>query len=357
MSTQASEPILEFGDEENKALLDFFPQGVVAMDMESTGLSPLIDHMVELSAVKITPNGQEIFDHLIKPNEPISKESQRVHGITDEMVKDRPGISSIMPLFLDFIEELPLIAHNAGFDIGLFIVSLDRLNLEWKNAPVYCSCRLARKVLKKKVSNNKLSTLAKYFKMPSFQSHRALGDAAACLHVYANCLLCCDQEAKEHSFLYRLGDFHKRNCSVPNHLKSLIENISDQKPLEIKYSRGSRRHQYRPVRPCSLLPLPTANVLYAYCFSSEKYKYFHLDRITGIREMKSQEKKKKKFKDFFEWIVILPAHLFLLFWMLYILKESGGFPMKDVLVHFMGMAVYGALLIWGTSFYMRKKTT
>lgn len=365
MSIQASEPVLQFNDEEKEVLLEFFPRGVVAMDMESTGLSPLTDHIVELSAIKITRNEQACFDHLIKPDKSISKESLRIHGITDEMVKNKPDISSIIPLFLDFVKDLPLVAHNAGFDMGFLMTSLNRLDLTWRETPVYCSCRLARKVLRNKVSDKKLFTLAKHFKIPSFHSHRALGDAAACLHVYANCLLSCgrDKKAWDHSRLYNLGDFQRRTCSIPPRLKCLSEHISSKTPLEIKYSRGGRRHQFRPVQPCSLLPLPTANVLYAYCFSSEKYKYFYLERITGTREMKERssipEKKKNLLKNVLclEWLLILPAHILLLFWILYILRESGGFPMKDILMHFIGMAVYGTVLIWFTAFYTRKKSS
>ncbi|MCY4523693.1 MAG: 3'-5' exonuclease, partial [Halobacteriovoraceae bacterium] len=267
-----------------------FPKGLVALDVETTGISPLTDRIIELSAVKIGPDSVELFEHLIKPDIPIPKQVVDIHGITQQMVKDAADISAVMPLFLDFIEDLPLIAHNAKYDLGFVISACHQLKLKWENSPVYCSYILAREILKKTVSDKKLTSLVKFFNLPSFSAHRALPDAAACLHVYAHCLLKADPmdlpSINQKSHIFNLSDFSTgHSFSIPSSMRPIENNIPLQKPLEIKYNAGSHRNKFRPVKPCSLFPLPQGNILNAYCLLSDTYKNFYLHKIAQVREI------------------------------------------------------------------------
>ena len=362
-------PILNFSPEEKKILLTSFPQGMVALDVESTGLSPLSDQIIELSAVKISPKALDTFDHLIKPEIPIPKEVIEIHGITEKMVQNAAPISSIMPLFLDFIEDLPLIAHNAKYDLGFVITSFHHLNLSWKNSPVYCSYLLAKDILKKTVPNKKLTTLVKHFNLPSFASHRALADAAACLHVYAQCLLKAESLnfdlTKKKSYLFNLSEFKDHDFTVSELLQNLVDKIPLRKPIEIKYQAGSHRNQFRPVKPYALFPLPQGNILYAHCLISDTYKHFYLHKIKEVKELSSKnkaliqqdhkglsDKKREVMKKLFfylEKFLLLIAHLLLLAWMIYTLKETGFSSIKEVFYHFLGMSLYGGGLIWFTA--------
>ena len=92
------------------ALLKYFPKGIISLDLETTGLSPLSDSIIELAAVKVTHDKKlESFSSLIKPNHQISAESTSIHGITNKDVENAPPISDILPLYNQFVGDLSLI--------------------------------------------------------------------------------------------------------------------------------------------------------------------------------------------------------------------------------------------------------
>lgn len=103
-------------------------------DLETTGMSPLNDRIVEIAAVRIDTDGEQFrYQSLINPRKNIPSHASHVHGITTDMVKDAPSFVKVGHQFLDFIKETTLVAHNARFDLGFLQESLSRSGLPlWK---------------------------------------------------------------------------------------------------------------------------------------------------------------------------------------------------------------------------------
>ena len=94
---------------------------IVFFDLETTGIDPYNDRVIQIGAIKYFPDGAKIeYNQLINPNIPIPKESMEIHKITDEMVKYKPLIG-------DIAHELSKLFHNSdlgGFNIKYFDIPM-----------------------------------------------------------------------------------------------------------------------------------------------------------------------------------------------------------------------------------------
>ena len=149
----------------------------IVIDTETTGLSAQRDHIIEISALKIK-NGKiiENYTSLVNPGIMIPKSSIKIHGITDDMVIDAPTIDQVLPEFIDFIGNQPLIGHNLSFDLRFINSYLDK-NI---NHDLVDTMLIARKKLGF-LTNHKLITLIEYFELGESQEHRSLSD---CIYTY-----------------------------------------------------------------------------------------------------------------------------------------------------------------------------
>lgn len=277
-------------DAETSAVISAFPQGVISIDLETTGLSPLMDKIIELSALKLTPDAQiKSFSTLINPEIDIPKDSTEIHGITNEMVQKAPTWSQVMPQFIEFIEELPLLAHNAKFDLGFLMFNLQKSKQLYKNNEVYCSCQYARRSLPQ-MPNHKLKTLVDELGITLENHHRAEDDALAALQVLAKGLTQTQGKTKPLK-LFELQEFNPKNgLDIPKHLQGLKKKVRFGHIVMIKYKGGTHKNQWRPVQPTSLLPLPHGSVMYAKCLLSQIYKSFLLSRISEWRNATEEER-------------------------------------------------------------------
>lgn len=104
----------------------------IVLDTETTGLSAENgDRIIEIGCVellgrKITGNH---FHHYVNPQRDSHEDALKVHGISNEFLRDKPEFQAIASDFLSFISGAELIIHNAAFDIGFINKELERLNL------------------------------------------------------------------------------------------------------------------------------------------------------------------------------------------------------------------------------------
>ena len=105
---------------------------IVFFDLETTGIDLRRDRIVEISLVKISPNGdQELKTRRINPEMPIPPEATAIHGITDDDVKDCPRFKEIAKSLAQYIEGCDLGGYNSNkFDIPMLVEEFLRADVD-----------------------------------------------------------------------------------------------------------------------------------------------------------------------------------------------------------------------------------
>lgn len=152
----------------------------IAFDLETTGIVPGVDQIVEIGAIRFVDGQVEsMFVTLVDPRRPIPPAASVVNGISDEMVKGQPLIEDLLPSFTSFCGDDPLIAHNASFDAQFLTADVKRYETSAPKGVILDTLPIARKVFPG-LPNYKLATLVQHLKIPSGEFHRAQADATCC---------------------------------------------------------------------------------------------------------------------------------------------------------------------------------
>lgn len=162
----------------------------VFLDTETTGLSVQEDNrIVEIACIEtkdLIPT-KKIFHKLINPERKVEEDALRIHGHTDEMLKEKEKFKDIANEFLQFIEGKKLIIHNASFDISFLNHELKKINKKTLNIKdVVDSLEIAR--AKYPGLSNSLDNLCKRFNIDLSKraKHNALLDCELLREVYIN---------------------------------------------------------------------------------------------------------------------------------------------------------------------------
>ncbi|MFZ1814862.1 MAG: DNA polymerase III subunit epsilon [Rhizobiaceae bacterium] len=103
----------------------------IIFDTETTGLRPEDgERVIEIGAVELIdrfPTGKTFHVYINPEGRAVHPEALRIHGITDEFLRDKPTFSVIVADFIEFVGDGMLVAHNAGFDMGFINAELARL--------------------------------------------------------------------------------------------------------------------------------------------------------------------------------------------------------------------------------------
>jgi DNA polymerase-3 subunit epsilon len=152
----------------------------VITDIETTGLSPERDRMIEVACVEL--QGSEIVSEertLINPERYIPQSIVQLTGISTAMVLGAPKESEILPTVRGWLgNDAVFTAHNITFDNNFLHTAFQRHGLSALTQPKLCTLRLARRVLPKHKGYS-LGDLAVYFGIRVQGRHSALGDAQA----------------------------------------------------------------------------------------------------------------------------------------------------------------------------------
>lgn len=157
---------------------------LVFFDLETTGLTVSSDHIVEISLIKLHPDGRrDEWTQRVNPGMPIPAEATAVHGITDADVADKPTFKEVARQVAAFIEGCDLAGYNSNkFDVPM-------LAEEFLNADVDCDLRRAncvdvQNIFHKKEQRTLTAAYKFYCDRDLTQAHSANADTAATLDVF-----------------------------------------------------------------------------------------------------------------------------------------------------------------------------
>lgn len=159
-------------------------------DTETTGLEPSAgDEIISIGAVRIV-NGRllkhEVFEQLVNPRRPISRESMRVHGIDARALANEPTIEEVLPRFHRFCEDTVLVAHNAAFDMRFLEMKEQKTGVRFTQ-PVLDTLLLSA-IAHPSQENHNLDAIAQRLGVRVIGRHTALGDALVTGEVFLRLL-------------------------------------------------------------------------------------------------------------------------------------------------------------------------
>lgn len=160
-------------------------------DLETTGMSPVNDRIIEIAAIRIEGNGEEnSFYSLVNPEKSIPKEAVKIHGITNDVVAPYPKFRKIGQKFLNFIKNSQLIAHNAKFDLAFLQESLARENLQLWDGKTLDSITIIKQAYPGLKSYSLQNLQRTFGLMNKGQAHRAYSDMEITKKLFAKAMEC-----------------------------------------------------------------------------------------------------------------------------------------------------------------------
>lgn len=158
-------------------LLNEYIEDYVVFDLETTGVSPYNDEVIEISAVKARKGKVvEEFSQLVNPKRTIPFAASRVNNITDDMVSDAPFFDEVLRHFLEFVGEDVLVGHNIqSFDMKFIYRDCERYFHQLITNDYVDTLILAKRCFPE-WRHRRLGDLADYYGISTQGAHRALAD-------------------------------------------------------------------------------------------------------------------------------------------------------------------------------------
>ena len=158
---------------------------IVAIDLETTGINPELDRIVEIAGVIFDTDANQVigeFESLINPKRNIPLEATKIHGLTADHVSMAPTFEELAKWLEQIVGGRPLVAHNARFDSNFLSRELQRSDVQLNFSQAICTQTLA--------AGMSLRDACSSLEIEIEHHHSALADARASLaifkHFYAN---------------------------------------------------------------------------------------------------------------------------------------------------------------------------
>jgi DNA polymerase-3 subunit epsilon len=158
--------------------------GFAVLDVETIGLSPRTDRIVELAIVRLDPTGAVVAQHasLVNPDRDVG--STRLHGITASDVAGAPRFAELAGWLAARLIGCVLVGHNVAFDLRFAQAEFDRLGIRLPELPALCTMRLAPDYLPS-LPRRSLAACCAAAGIPLATAHSALSDAQATARLFA----------------------------------------------------------------------------------------------------------------------------------------------------------------------------
>ena len=154
----------------------------VVLDLETTGLTPKTDRILEIGAIKVVDGAvKERYSTFINPQMEIPPRITGLTGITQDMVKNAPLREEAVRKLVEFCRDLPLLGHNILFDYSFVKHDAVNLGLEFEKEALD-TLTVARLALPE-LESRSLEYLCGYFGICRENAHRAMDDAQETLEL------------------------------------------------------------------------------------------------------------------------------------------------------------------------------
>ena len=161
-----------------------FVNDYVVLDLETTGLSPNKNEIIEIAAIKVKNDKVlEVYNKLIKPDNGISEFITSITDISKEMIENAPNIKDVIKEFNDFINDEIIIGYNICFDLNFISdKSIKHLGKDINNK--YIDVMKLVKTVFPQIKHYKQTDIADLFNIDTDSAHRALKDCEMCKKIY-----------------------------------------------------------------------------------------------------------------------------------------------------------------------------
>ncbi|MDE6473457.1 MAG: PolC-type DNA polymerase III [Ureaplasma sp.] len=196
----------------NTQLEELYP--LVIFDLETTGLYPNFDEIIEFGAVKIHKNKKiEKLDFFMKPSKPISEFTQNLTGISNNDLKDAISEYEGLQKIINFVEDCPLVAHNGiNFDFKFLQTKLVSYGFKELTNPMIDTLIISR-TLNELMYSHTLEKVSRRYKVnynPD-EAHRADYDAEVLYYVWLKMI--DEFENREIKTLSELDNYLRQNSN------------------------------------------------------------------------------------------------------------------------------------------------
>ncbi len=285
---------------------------IVTLDLETTGLQPLLNRAIEVAAVRwIDGRPAEHFHTLVHPGEPIDPASTAIHGITDADVADAPPMETVLPRLLAFLGGDPIAAHNAPFDLAFLTVAALTAGLRLPAFDLVDTLPLSRAAFPE-LPSHRLTSLSAALELGGTEFHRALADAETAGRLLFRCLDALEARRAARETLAPtvlaenpagygpagtatvetgaedpLGKFRVRfdphaEVPIPRKLRNLGRGLAEGRDVVVHYPTATGGVFPREVTPRDVVHLMGRNYLRAVCLQTREERTYRLDRIRRV---------------------------------------------------------------------------